>query len=1256
MNPFFSKQYKRIAITLTVSFFVLNYFLFSLEPLGLHDKTVDTALAAAETISCNGGGSRTLTTGTYSNSDGSQFTVGADLTLNAGTGGTCTFTYNGTMTVASLTIGSGVTLTHGTNTNAQTNTLDIQSSGSVTISSGGSINVDGKGYAGGAYNTDIGNGIGYGGGTSSGFGITGTSTSAYSDSYSTGSRTSIITVTTDLSVNGSPTVLVDGNKTQNVFYFNSASVVGKYLRFALSSPRIFNEAIFYEDQGINHGIYQWQGSNNATDWTSIGSTFTLGQSTAQTQTSLSSNTTAYSYYQLLGTANFNSTMPWVREFEFKVLNQTSGGGGGHFGAGGAGGNSGGAGGAAYSATSTIGSGGAGGGASSSSGGAGGGLIKISASSTIAISGTLSADGSAGTVSGSVAGGGGAGGTINLTAGAISGTPQSVTVNGGAGGDATYDGGGGGGGYITVSYDSSNTLNTSNTERSGGTGNVAGGSGSFYAVQSSSAPTVTSLTPAQTSPTIVTVSTTVADANLETTSLIAEYSLDNSTWVSSTLRAVTVSTGAVSTSTGSISGIDTDTGSVTVSFEWNVDADIPNTADSTVYFRVIPNDGTSNGTAATSAAFAVDTAVPSAPTITTSAQTINTSAITITGTAEAEATVSISGGASTATGTATGGNYSISVSLTQDAANTLSVTASDSVFNTSTAATVIITEDSTAPSAPAITTSAQTVNASSITITGTAENNSVISITGGAATASTTASGGNYSVSVTLTPDSANTLSVFALDSAFNTSTAATVIITEDSTAPSAPTITTSAQTVDEAAITITGTAEADSTIFISGGFSTATGTATGGNYSISVSLTQDAANTLSVTASDSVFNTSTAATVIITEQTAAAEEDSDDSAPPGAAAPAPAPPVIPISAPAAAIVPVIQTFSLSKPTPISVGSASHTVTVRSATVNQITVLIQSEPILLTLKNGESREIDSDGDSKLDLKVVYKGLVSGQPKLEFISLVKTSELGNAVTINRGATETDSRLVTLQFNVKGISGIAVSNRADFLHSYFEPVTLTRSWTLSEGLGTKTVYVRFRAPNGGTATVNDSIVLTETKNSSLGQQVPVIETNKEFQFTRELKLLSTGDDVKQLQIFLKNKGHFNYPEFTTKFGSVTASALKKYQQSVSIKTTGVLDSATRTKINIELKNKSNQLGLVPIINPSKFQFTRELKLLSTGDDVKQLQIFLKNKGHFNYPEFTTKFGSITKNGLIAYQKSVGLKTTGVLDVATRTQINNL
>lgn len=132
---------------------------------------VPTTFAAAETISCNAGGSRTLTQGTYTDSDGTEFTSGADLTLNVGTGVDCTFTFNGEMTLASLTIEGGVTLTHGDNTTTQTNTLTVTATGDIDVQTGAIINVNYLGYNGGAvYGSGYGPGAGTGTGGSQGAG------------------------------------------------------------------------------------------------------------------------------------------------------------------------------------------------------------------------------------------------------------------------------------------------------------------------------------------------------------------------------------------------------------------------------------------------------------------------------------------------------------------------------------------------------------------------------------------------------------------------------------------------------------------------------------------------------------------------------------------------------------------------------------------------------------------------------------------------------------------------------------------------------------------------------------------------------------------------------------------------------------------------------------------------------------------------------------------------------------------------------
>ena len=78
------------------------------------------------------------------------------------------------------------------------------------------------------------------------------------------------------------------------------------------------------------------------------------------------------------------------------------------------------------------------------------------------------------------------------------------------------------------------------------------------------------------------------------------------------------------------------------------------------------------------------------------KTINADNITVTGTAEADATVEIAGGFSTAASTAAGGNYSIIVGLTQNAANTLVVKATDAAGNESPTVSVVITANSSGP--------------------------------------------------------------------------------------------------------------------------------------------------------------------------------------------------------------------------------------------------------------------------------------------------------------------------------------------------------------------------------------------------------------------------------------------------------------------------------------------------------------------------------------------------------------------------------
>ena len=311
------------------------------------------------------------------------------------------------------------------------------------------------------------------------------------------------------------------------------------------------------------------------------------------------------------------------------------------------------------------------------------------------------------------------------------------------------------------------------------------------------------------------------------------------------------------------------------------------------------------------------AATAAPTVTSPAAptAVNAATFAITGTAVANSLVmvyidvnnngSIDAGDTVAaqqqlTGGAT--TFSISTPLTVNAANNFVVTATAPSASESTPTDVpTITQDSIAPALPVVSSPAAptAVNATTFTITGTAEANSLVKVfldannDGVADTPGTplamqqlTGGGMSYFISVLLTQDTANNFVVTATDAAANASAAADVpTITEDSTAPAAPTVTGPAAptTVNAATFTITGTAEANSLVRVfldanNDGVADTPGTplaqqqlSSGATtFSISVSLTQDAANNFVVTATDAVANASAAADVpTITEDSTA---------------------------------------------------------------------------------------------------------------------------------------------------------------------------------------------------------------------------------------------------------------------------------------------------------------------------------------------------------------------------------------------------
>jgi hypothetical protein len=99
------------------------------------------------------------------------------------------------------------------------------------------------------------------------------------------------------------------------------AVSGKVLRFAFTSRKVIDEALWMQDVPGVHGTWQWQASDDAITWTNIGGNFTLGAASpdaTQAMLTLNANRIGYYNYQLLGVSGVTDDTPSLREIEFRI--------------------------------------------------------------------------------------------------------------------------------------------------------------------------------------------------------------------------------------------------------------------------------------------------------------------------------------------------------------------------------------------------------------------------------------------------------------------------------------------------------------------------------------------------------------------------------------------------------------------------------------------------------------------------------------------------------------------------------------------------------------------------------------------------------------------------------------------------------------------------------------------------------------------------------------------------------------------------
>jgi len=258
-------------------------------------------------------------------------------------------------------------------------------------------------------------------------------------------------------------------------------------------------------------------------------------------------------------------------------------------------------------------------------------------------------------------------------------------------------------------------------------------------------------------------------------------------------------------------------------------------------------------------------------------------------------------------------------------------------------------------------------------------------------------------------------------------------------------------------------------------------------------------------------------------------------------------------------------------------------------------------------------------------------------------VTTPTLGTTPTTVSGGNTVTTRNITLLFNASNATLVAVSESPSFSGASWRTYGVSENFTLSEGYGVKTLYVKFRSASGGEIagqTVTVSYV------AGAGNIVPPTQTVTTPAVVTTVPTSNIAVDGLAV---------------TFRTGLTTA------QQAgvTNLVNSGRLFSVTDAKNYawaIGVSNWSQFVGVNPksttaaVATATNYTFARFLGIGSTGADVRALQQILKDLGYFTYPSITGYYGSVTQVAVVAYQKAKGLSPfPGFVGPGTRAALNN-
>ena len=145
---------------------------------------------------------------------------------------------------------------------------------------------------------------------------------------------------------------------------------------------------------------------------------------------------------------------------------------------------------------------------------------------------------------------------------------------------------------------------------------------------------------------------------------------------------------------------------------------------------------------------------------------------------------------------------------------------------------------------------------------------------------------------------------------------------------------------------------------------------------------------------------------------------------------------------------------------------------------------------------------------------------------------------------------------------------------------------------------------------------------------------------------KIGSNGPEVSSSQRCLKKLGYFNGP-VTGKFASLTQNATIKFQQANRISADGIVGISTQRALQRACQSRSSSRNIGGASRSLVGQYPT-LSQGKTGAVVTRLQQRLRQLGYFNTNP-TGNFGRITKDAVIAFQRSYRITANGIVNRQT-------